>query len=324
MRALRVALVVVLLSGLLSGAAAVASPSRCAHPVLLLSAMPLELNPLVAKATITSTTHVQGRTFYGGRLAGVDVVMALTGIGPVNATRTSTVAFTTFRCSFAATVFSGVAGSSAYLGDVMVPSRWTSDGGKHYVGTSPGMYAVARTLRGVKLSADVPVGDAACLCGGVDAATPVHLPHQPQLRVGGAGETSDPFGGAAAPCTYGGGDIAGCEPCVLTGDPARDTEEFAGNAAGIPALLVGALQPLPTTTSGYAAQDEETGAVDLVARRHGVPFLGIRSVSDGQGDPLHLPGFPVQFAVYRQLAGNNAAAVTVAFLRAWARGGRPV
>jgi len=324
MRALRVSLIVALLGGLLSSAAAVASPSRCTHPVLLLSAMPLELNPLVAKATITSTTHVDGRTFYSGRLAGADVVMALTGIGPVNATRTSTVAFATFRCTFAATVFSGVAGSSAYIGDVMVPSRWTSDGGKTYVGTSPGMYKVARGLRGVQLSADLPVGDAACLCAGVDAATPVHLPHQPQLHVGGAGETTDPFGGASAPCTWGGGDIAGCEPCVLKGDQVRDTEELAGNAPGIPALLIGALRPPPTTTSTYAAQDEETGAVDLVARRHGVPFLGIRSVSDGQGDPLHLPGFPAQFAVYRQLAGNNAAAVTLAFLRAWVRSGRPV
>ena len=60
-----------------------------------------------------------------------------------------------------------------------------------------------------------------------------------------------------------------------------------------------------------------------VANRHRVPFLGVRSVSDGKGDPLNLPGFPVQFAVYRQLAGNNAAAVTVAFLRAWAAAGRP-
>jgi nucleoside phosphorylase len=61
-----------------------------------------------------------------------------------------------------------------------------------------------------------------------------------------------------------------------------------------------------------------------VATRYKVPFLGIRAVSDGAGDPLHLPGFPAQFFVYRQLAGNNAAAVTIAFLQVWARRGRPV
>jgi nucleoside phosphorylase len=65
------------------------------------------------------------------------------------------------------------------------------------------------------------------------------------------------------------------------------------------------------------AQDEETAAVAEVAAQHGVPFLGIRAVSDGHGDPLHLPGFPSQFFVYRQLAANNAAAVTTAFIERW-------
>jgi hypothetical protein len=121
-----------------------------------------------------------------------------------------------------------------------------------------------------------------------------------------------------------GGDIAGCQPCVLKGHPIQDALDFAGQAPGFPALLAGVLQPVPATTKTYAAQDEETGAVALVAKRFRVPFLGIRSVSDGQGDPLGLPGFPVQFAFYRQLAGNNAAAVTIAFLSTWTRSGRPV
>ena len=63
--------------------------------------------------------------------------------------------------------------------------------------------------------------------------------------------------------------------------------------------------------------------VAQAAAQNGVPFLGIRAASDGNGDPLHLPGFPAQFFVYRQLAGNNAAAVAVAFLRQWAADGYP-
>jgi len=39
-------------------------------------------------------------------------------------------------------------------------------------------------------------------------------------------------------------------------------------------------------------------------------------VSDGGGDPLGLPGFPVQFFYYRQLAADNAALVTAAVLKA--------
>ena len=78
------------------------------------------------------------------------------------------------------------------------------------------------------------------------------------------------------------------------------------------------LQPPAPTGDTTDAQDEETAAAALSARAHGVPFLGIRAVSDGGGDPLHLPGFPAQFFVYRQLAADNAAAVTMAFLRRWA------
>lgn len=314
------ALVAVLVVALLAPVAH-AAPAGCRAQVLVLSAMPLELNPLVSRASLDPgrTRRVDGRTFYEGRLAGVDVVLALTGIGPVNATRTATTALDRLGCRFQAVLFSGVAGSRWYIGDVTVPQRWTGDAGASFVAADPGLLALARRLGPVRLTQDVPVGDAACLCGGVDAATPVHLPHQPQLRVGGDGETTDPFGGHAAPCTWGGGDVAGCEPCVLSGDPAQDTADFAGQAPDLPGLVVGALQPVPATTDSYAAQDEETASVARVAARNGVPFLGVRAVSDGQGDPLGLPGFPVQFLVYRQLAGNNAAAVTVAVLRAWAR-----
>ena len=53
----------------------------------------------------------------------------------------------------------------------------------------------------------------------------------------------------------------------------------------------------------------ETAATAEVAAAPGVPFLGFRAASDGGSDPLHLLGFPAQFFTYRQLAGNNAAAL---------------
>lgn len=55
---------------------------------------------------------------------------------------------------------------------------------------------------------------------------------------------------------------------------------------------------------------------------HAWPPIG-DSVRPPDGDPLHLPGFPVQFLTYRQLAGNNAAALTVAILREWTALGQP-
>ncbi|OBG41622.1 hypothetical protein A5673_00800 [Mycobacterium sp. E3198] len=68
----------------------------------------------------------------------------------------------------------------------------------------------------------------------------------------------------------------------------------------------------------FDATDNETAAVQAVADARGVPFLGIRGISDGAGDPLHLPGFPFQFFFYKQLAAENAARVAAALLQTWA------
>ncbi|MDQ1520418.1 MAG: hypothetical protein QOI55_1491 [Actinomycetota bacterium] len=299
------------------------SAPACVRRVLVLSAMPLELSPLMRKATLdpAQTVHIDGRTFYVGRLAGTNVVLAMSGIGLVNAAQTATSAFEHFRCKFAAAVFSGVAGSRAFIGDVAIPRRWTLDNGKTWISANTAMLTTAQGLQGtahVRLSRDVPVGDAACACPGVDAATPVHLAQTPRVIVGGNGMSYDTYGGHALPCLPGGGDIAGCAPCLLPGGTPQDAANFAKNAPSLadPGFVSAFLRPAEQTTTTMDSQDEETAAVASVARHYRVPFLGIRAVSDGRGDPLHLPGFPWQFFVYRQLAGNNAAAVTIAFLKA--------
>ena len=153
-----------------------ASPPTCRHPTLVLSAMPLELYPLLQQASVdpADIVRINDRTFYPGRLAGNDVVLAMTGIGLVNAEETATAAFEHFQCSFRAAVFSGVAGSKSFIGDVNVPQRWTLDGGSSWLATNPKMFATAGRVRDsntVTLSRDVPVGDAACLC---PASTPQH------------------------------------------------------------------------------------------------------------------------------------------------------
>jgi nucleoside phosphorylase len=290
----------------------------CTPRVLVLSAMPLELGPLVARTTPRplKTVDVGGRHFYFGQLGGTSVALALTGIGPANARLTANTAYQHFGCGLAATVFSGVAGSQRNIGDVTIPGRWTEDG-RRWIGADPTMLAVASRLNSgnVALTRNLPIGDPACLCSGLDTPTAVRLPQPPQIYTAGDGVTTDPFGGHALPCVPGGGDIAGCEPCVtvskLPGDAAR-------LAAGLPGLLSqGRVSPPAPATTAVDAQDEETAAVADVAAQYGVPFLGIRAVSDGHNDPLHLPGFPAQFFVYRQLAANNAAAVTAAFVGRW-------
>jgi nucleoside phosphorylase len=328
-----VALAIALTAGVAAAPAAGASGRpACPSPVLILSAMPLELSPLVAAAQLdpARTVRIDGRVFYVGALAGTPVVMAMTRIGVVNAAQATTDAFKAFGCPFRAVVFSGVAGSIYDIGDVTVPAHWTLDGGRSWSAPDAAMYRVAARLSGggkVGLERSLPSGDPVCACVGPSVATPVTLPNAPVVRVGGSGYTTDPFGGYSVPCVPGGGDIAGCEPCVLQGNPAYDSEDFANRAPQD--ASAGFLQATFAANSGpsddnVVASDEETASVATVARRHHVPFLGIRAVSDGAGDPLHLPGFPAQFFVYRQLAADNAAAVTIAFLHRWSYAGRPV
>ena len=50
------------------------------------------------------------------------------------------------------------------------------------------------------------------------------------------------------------------------------------------------------------------------AAERGVPFIAFRAVSDGEGDPLNLRGFPDQFYAYYPLAAHNAAAAAEAFV----------
>ncbi len=322
----------------------------CVKPrVLVISAMPLELNPLMAAATIEQVVRVNetganDRTFYVGTLgkdenktkkSTNDVVLAMSGIGLVNATQTTQAAFARFGDCFSGVVFSGVAGSYLNIGDVAIPRQWTHDPNKAvWFDANAGMLRVAEGLPGnVTLSKSVPVGDAACLCPGLDAQTPVTMPQDAKLVVGGVGTRGqgtsyDTFSGHSVPCLPGGGDIAGCRPCVRQPGFDQDAADFAENMPSLvkdPAFFSG-LFAFESTTDEYASQDEETAAVADVAAnyfRHPIPFLGVRAASDGQNDPLHLPGFPAQFAVYRQLAGNNAAAVTITFLDAWANAGQP-
>ena len=294
----------------------------CTPRTLILSAMPLELGPLYAQTKIQRTVTVDAHDFYVGTLRGRDVVLSLTGIGPVNATTRTKQALHTFRCghrtAISDVVFSGVAGGN-WIGNVIVPDRWTLDHGKTFVPVDRRMLATARKVaRGhVALEQQAPAGDPACGCV-VDrsAAGTVSVTHKPVIQVGGPGDTTDPFTGRALPCAPGGGDVFGCEPCVLQ-EKADHGPQFATGVVPFADLDFFRDYGKSTATSGkYVAEDEETAAVATVAAKAHLPVIGFRAVSDGGGDPLGLPGFPVQFFYYRQLAADNAAIATMAFLAA--------
>ena len=311
---------------LLAGAAmlgAVPSGARadaCTPRVLVLSAFPGEIDHLLAATEVAETFDHDGRTFYTGTLGGHDVALALTGIGLVNADETAEAAVDAFACedetAIEAVVFSGVSGGETNIGDVTIPDRWTLDG-IAWNDVDPSLLATAEAAAAdVALARAVPLGDIAC--AGIDPTlvSTVELPDEPEIIVGGDGKSADPFGGRELPCIPGGGDVFGCDPCRRPGPSADEAQRFATGAVPFidPAFFFGYFESPPAAEPGFVAVDMETAAVARVASEHTLPFIAFRALSDGGGDPLMLPGFPFQFFYYRQIAAENAARVTLAFL----------
>ncbi len=278
--------------------------------MLVLSAFPAEADAVLSHTTLDRDPVVVAdrRHFYLGSIAGKRVVVAMTGIGLVNAGDTTAVAFARFPPdtpnAIGAVVFSGVAGGAGRtrIADVAVPARWTLDHGGTYRPVDPGMLALAE-----KLSV------------ALDGATHrIDLRRRPHVVVGGDGCSWDNNNGVAFPCIPNGGEVFGCQPRSAPDRSLRYTGNFRQAGVGwLRSALISNLRIVSTSDPAFEATDMETAAAQAVADTHGVPFLGIRGITDGPGDPLHLPGFPFQFFCYKRIAAANAARVTAAFLESW-------
>jgi nucleoside phosphorylase len=294
---------------------------------LILTAFPAEADAILARTALDANPSlvVDGRHFYFGSIGGKKVVVAMTGIGMVNATQSTETALAHFTCasgiSIGAVVFSGVAGGHGRteIGSVAVPGRWTSDGCATWHAVDAGMLAAADSLTVELLSTD-SIGDPARRRRLLPRVPLIDLKREPQLFVGGDGSSGDNNNGAPFPSIPFGGAVFGPQPFAA---PDR-SPLFVGNffralgpflARGLLGNLLGLLNPVVPAVD---AVDQETAAAQRVADAYGVPFLGIRGMSDGPGNPLNLPGYPVTFFVYKQIAADNAAIVAEAFLRNWA------
>jgi len=255
--------------------------------------------PVLAQATVEDTVMIPGRDnrlYRVGTLGGVHVVVGLTGIGLVNAAASTSAILDQFPVT--GVVVSAVAGSSLLIGDVTVPETWTlidsDDPNGLTFDTDPAWFALAQAVAApgvvtLEQCTDVPAmpSENVCVLG------------QPVVVTGGAGQSSDPFGGNAVPCAPNGNDVNGCDVVPTA------TAEASSRAVRAPASQ---------DTEMPIAVDNETAAIAREAIGRGLPFIAFRAVSDGAGDPLGLPGYPSQFFVYYRLAADNAAAATVAFL----------
>jgi nucleoside phosphorylase len=328
-RLVPIAIAAVLLGGI-PFAASGAAGRRCTQKILVLSAFPGEIDKILTSSEVTDDLIIEHKTFFIGRLLGNDVVMGLTGIGLVNADRTTKAVLKRFQCGsrpgFKGIVYSGISGGKTYIGDVIVPRRWTLDEGKTWFNVDPKMLAVVRAVKkSVRLAQQAPMGDHACVGMDPELVGTVSVTKPPQILVGGSGASSDSNGGRAWPCFPGGGDLFGCEPCRT---PARqippDIAHFIETVLPFvdPAFFMSAEG---FTAAKFDAVDQETAVVAKIAARSRIPFIGFRSISDSvepnKGDPYNIPDspFPFQLLVYKQLAAHNAATVALAFLKAWAK-----
>jgi len=271
--------------------------------ILVLSAFPAEADAILARTTLDDhpVVIVHGRHLYLGMLGGRKVAVGMTGIGMRNAAEVTETALVEIPAC--AVIFAGVAGGygRTRIGDVAIPARWTADDGASWLPVDAGMLAVAAELA-VEM---------------VDTG----LGRTPRLHVGGDGHSGDNNGGTAFPAIPFGGAVFGPQPRSVPDFSHRFTGNFLRAIGpflvhGVAANVRGFVRP---TTPRVDAIDQETAAAQRVSDVHGVPFLGIRGMSDGPGDPRDLPGFPITFFVYKQVAADNAALVTEAFLQNWDR-----
>jgi nucleoside phosphorylase len=263
--------------------------------IAILSAFPAELAAVLEHVTVTDTVVIDGHVYRIGTLGQARVVVAMTGIGLVNSTTITTAVLDHFDVG--GLVFSGVAGSTLNIADVMVPEQWTLGDGQIYA-ADPVWLGLARGIVG-----SVGAEFEHCTNAPTVTSPEVCLPNLPVMVVGGIGESSDEFNGRAFVCKPTGGDVFGCDVASST---AAATLALARD--GMPP--VAAAEPPP-----FIAQDNETAAFARVASQRGVPFIAFRAVSDGGGDPLGLPGFPAQFFAYYRLSAHNAAAAATTFVR---------
>src|SRR2546429_8808590 len=132
-RGLLLLIVAAVAFGVFPGASATPASGPCRQRLLVLSAFPVEIGPLLAQAKVSKTVVIDGRQFFVGTLKGNDVVLALTGIGLVNAEHTTRTAFDNLGCGrggFKGVVFSGVSGGRTFIGGVTGLPRWCPNNGK--------------------------------------------------------------------------------------------------------------------------------------------------------------------------------------------------
>jgi adenosylhomocysteine nucleosidase len=316
-------------------------PPDCAPRIGIVSAFGQEADILVAQTQDRRTVVINGNRFTTGTLRGNRVVIVLSGVSMINSAMVTQLMLDRFRVE--RLVMSGIAGGldpARHVGDVTVPERWAMpmevywnrDNAQPATCGKPGDVSCL----GLKLAeADgKPVAPFALAASGA-ASVPTGLFVRENFVMNAAnaprGEfrfdyPADPAMLAVArairpalrrcgPKAQGPDDAKQCvktQPELVVGGRGVSGTAFLAN----PQYRTYLFEELHAVTV-----EMETAALAHVAYANGVPFVAFRSLSDLAGAEAFDPDAVTLFS--SGLAETNEAAVTLAFLEAWAHRKRP-
>ncbi len=272
--------------------------------IVIMSAIPSEMEKLLAAARIERSHVILGRTHHVGTLLEHEVVLLLGGVSMVNAAMTTQAVIDRFRVT--AIVYSGIAGGAnpdLGIGDVAVPARWAQ-------------YQEHVFARETKGGWDTGTRELELGNYGMMFPRGVHTPGRNEapdtterkLWFPADAEMLETARAVARSvelrrCTAA-GECLDHEPSVHVGGNGVSGPTFVNNAA---------YREWVWRTFQSDAIDMETAAAAYVAYVNQMPFIGFRSLSDLAGGG---PGRN-QIRVFRQLAADNSASVVLAFLKQW-------
>lgn len=286
---------------------ALAAPARTADRldavprVAVISAYEPEWTVLKASVGEATSHQVNGVEFVTGTLGGRNVVLFLSGVGPVNAAMTTQLALGRF--DIAAIVVSGVAGGvdpELHVGDVVVAGRWGQYLDSVFARESGGRFEPPAWAKSpyANFGMIFPI-DAGVRRSGSGMEQRFWFESDPGM-LAAAGE----IGAVALKRCTADQRCLGREPRLVVGGNGVSGPAFVDNAS---------FRQYVFATFKARVLDMESAAVAMVAYANHVPFIAFRSLSDLAGGD----GGANELRTFFQLASDNSAAVVQRFLTLW-------
>jgi adenosylhomocysteine nucleosidase len=265
------------------------------------SAFDSELEILLSETTDKTEYVLNGKTFTTGNIHGVDVVLFLSGVSMVNAASNTQLLFDNFNVRDL--IFSGIAGGvnpSLNIGDVVIPAQWAQYQEMTFAREVDGEFILPFggipefPNYGMMFPNSVTVNKKGAIPD--EGVSMFWFPVSQELL----SYTKSIPETLLQKCTPD-GVCLDKQPIIKIGGNGVDGQTFVDNAE---------FREYVWATFTADSLSMETAAVAQVAYSNEIPFLGFRSLSDlaggGEGEN--------QIGTFFQLAADNSAAVTLAFI----------